>query len=252
MVGERADAGMRGDDRRARRGGGGQHGGARGVRHVDQQAEPVHLGDRLPPEGGEPAMLLRGVAEFRPGYGRVGQRVVAVMGQRDVAGAARRQRAQPGEVGAESVAVLDRGDDRGGVIPPGALDVVGGAAEPRLAASPWRRWHRASPRRGRRRPDGPHWCGGPAARRRRSSRPRDGRGASWADRPDGRSPSAKGGPSGQGMSIWVSRVSRLRCSVSGSVIAPRSRAGGGASSPQATAPLMPARRSRRPPGSPFR
>ena len=72
------------------------------------------------------AMQRRAVAQVGARVAAVGQRVVAVMGEREVARAHRVQRAQPGRVLAQSVAVLDRGHDddaRAGGLPADARHV---------------------------------------------------------------------------------------------------------------------------------
>ena len=103
-----------------------QHGALGDMRHIDQHAEPVELRDRGAAEFAEPAMLLREVAQIGARIGGIGQFVVAVMGEGQVARAEFAQARQPAEIGADRVAVLDGRHDGGGTVAPGGLDLVGG------------------------------------------------------------------------------------------------------------------------------
>jgi hypothetical protein len=127
MIAQRADAGMRGDDRAARKAGRLHHRRARGVRDIDHDAEPVHLADRAAPERTQPAVLLRRVAEIGARIGGIGQLVMAVMGEREID---RAQFAQAGElagIAADGIAVLHRRDHRDHAGAPRRLDIPGAA-----------------------------------------------------------------------------------------------------------------------------
>ncbi len=57
------------------------------MRHVDHDAEPVHLGDDPLAELADPAVLRVLVAELRSGLSGVCDVVMPAVGERDVAGA---------------------------------------------------------------------------------------------------------------------------------------------------------------------
>ena len=79
----------------------------RDVRDVDQHAEPVQLGDRRAAELGQSAMQRLGVAEVGPRIAAVGERVVAVMGEREIARALGAELREQAEILADRMAVLD-------------------------------------------------------------------------------------------------------------------------------------------------
>ena len=92
--------------------GGLQHGVARHMRHVDQHAKPVQLGDRVAAERAETAVLGRRVAQVGARIAGIRQRVVAVVRQRQIARAERPEACEPRQLGAHREAVLHRRDDR--------------------------------------------------------------------------------------------------------------------------------------------
>ena len=85
MVAQRADAGMGGEDGGARECRGLQHGVAGYVGDVDQHAEAVELDYCGSAEGAQAAVFGLGVAEVLAGIAGIGQCVVAVVGECQVA-----------------------------------------------------------------------------------------------------------------------------------------------------------------------
>ena len=78
------------------------------------------------PSGGQAAMLGLGVAQIGARDGGIGQRVVAVVGEREVARAAPAQGGEAAEVVADGEAILHRRDDGEHAVALGRLDRVGG------------------------------------------------------------------------------------------------------------------------------
>ncbi len=122
---------MRGHHRRARQLGGLQHGVARDMRHIDQHAEPVQLGDRGAAERAETAMLGRRVAQVGARVAGIRQRVVAVVRQRQVARTERPEPREPRQLGAHREAVLHRRDDRQLAVALGRDDLIDGDGDAR-------------------------------------------------------------------------------------------------------------------------
>ena len=96
---------------------------------VHQDAQPVHLGDHFLAELADPAVLRFGVAEILPRVAGIGDVVMPVVGEGDVAGAQLVVLLEQGKVLADHVAVLD--PDHGHQFPLGvdALRVVRGVGE---------------------------------------------------------------------------------------------------------------------------
>jgi small ligand-binding sensory domain FIST len=122
VVADRAGAGMREDHRGRGDVQGVAHRGRRGVRQVDQHADPLHLADHVAAEVGQPAgRRLVG--------GRVGPADVRVVGERHIPHAQRVQHPQRAERARDRVAALgaeQRGDPAGREDP---LHVGGGQRE---------------------------------------------------------------------------------------------------------------------------
>ena len=186
------------------------------------------------------------------GIGGIGQRVVAVMGERHVARAERAKRREAargrGRMAWPFSTAGTIGEQRRRAAPPRSRRRCGRRARRCRSAAPMaadRLQHRR--RRGRRRPSSASArAAGPAARRRRSSpAPRPPRrifGRSTRRLPFRVNGS---GPSGQGMSIWVSRVSRSRgCSAEASVMLADRAAGGGRRSCRTVSPTPRGRQAR--------
>ena len=185
MVAQRADAGMGRHDRRARQLGRLQHRCL--ARHARRRpACRAGSSPRSPrgPSGDSPPCSVSRSPRSARGLDGIGQRVVAVMGQRHVARAELAKRRQPGQVAGRRRSRSPRRDDREDAVALGRLDLVGrgGAAGAPVALRPWRGSPAAWRWRGRRRRPRPPACGGPAAHRRRSSRRPGRRAASSADR----------------------------------------------------------------------
>ena len=88
-----------------------QHRVARHVCDIDQHAEPVELRDRRAPERAQTAVFRFGVAEILARIAGVGQCVVTVVREREIASAQRTEARQPRQIGAGGEAVLHRRHD---------------------------------------------------------------------------------------------------------------------------------------------
>ncbi len=106
MVVDGARARMRGDDRRGGERRRVHHGGLGRVRHVDHDAGAIEGRDELLPEGREPAVPGRRVAEVGARVGAVAELVVAEVGDPDVAHAALGPHGHVGDALAQGIGVL--------------------------------------------------------------------------------------------------------------------------------------------------
>ena len=106
-VGERRGARVRGDDRRGRQLGRLQHGVPRDVRDVHQDAETVQLGDHFPAELADPAVFRLRIPEVLPRIAGIGDVVVSVVDEAEVAGAELVVLLEQRQVLADREAVLD-------------------------------------------------------------------------------------------------------------------------------------------------
>ena len=122
MVAEGAAGGMGGDDGASAEANNIVESGISSVRYVDHHADAVHLSHHLAPEGTEASPLaLSG--------GRVAEFVVSVVTECHVRHAHALECVQSGEVAADSVTVLDGGNDGASALALEAAEVVRGASD---------------------------------------------------------------------------------------------------------------------------
>jgi len=100
------------------------------MRDINDQADAIHLCNRLPTEIGKPAMLRRTIAKCRLGPRGIGQIIMPIMRQRQINRAQITPEFQPRQIAPHGIAVFNRAQHRKRARLMRCFKFIGGGAKP--------------------------------------------------------------------------------------------------------------------------